>query len=36
MSSYNNQNKKHAVALKYDVEKNKAPMVIAGGSGYVA
>ncbi len=36
MSSYNNQNKKHAVALKYDVEKNKAPIVIAGGSGYVA
>jgi len=36
MSSYNKQNKKHAVALKYDAGKNKSPVVIAGGSGYVA
>lgn len=36
MSLYNKQNKKHAVALKYDAEKYKAPVVIAGGSGYVA
>lgn len=36
MSSYNNGNKKHAVALKYDGSKNKSPVIIAGGSGYVA
>jgi flagellar biosynthesis protein len=35
MSQYKN-NFKHAVALKYDTEKNNAPMVIASGSGYIA
>lgn len=33
MSLYNN---KRAVALKYDSNKNNAPMVIASGSGYIA
>lgn len=38
MSSYNssNNNAKRAVALKYDSEKNNAPMVVASGSGYIA
>ncbi len=34
MSQY--KNTKRAVALKYDVNKNNAPVVIASGSGYVA
>ena len=34
MSSYNK--KKRAVALKYDINKNTAPVVIASGSGYIA
>ncbi|WP_209511467.1 EscU/YscU/HrcU family type III secretion system export apparatus switch protein [Sedimentibacter acidaminivorans] len=33
MSLYNN---KRAVALKYDSNKNNAPMVIASASGYIA
>ncbi|MGB4438181.1 MAG: EscU/YscU/HrcU family type III secretion system export apparatus switch protein [Sedimentibacter sp.] len=37
MSQYkNNSNSKRAVALKYDTNKNKAPVVIASGSGYIA
>lgn len=39
MSSYNNKNKakaKRAVAIKYDANKNNAPVVIASGSGYIA
>lgn len=35
MSQYKN-NSKHAVALKYDTDKNNAPVVIASGSGYIA
>lgn len=34
MSEYNYQNK--AVALKYDAEKDKAPVVVASGMGYMA
>lgn len=34
MSSHNNP--KRAVALKYDSNKNAAPVVVASGSGYVA
>lgn len=34
MSSYNKKNR--AVALKYDSNKNIAPVVIASGSGYIA
>jgi flagellar biosynthesis protein len=33
MSSYN---KNHAAALKYDINKNNAPVVIASGAGYIA
>lgn len=37
MSQYkNNSNSKRAVALKYDANKNNAPVVIASGSGYIA
>ena len=37
MSQYkNNSNSKRAVALKYDTNKNNAPVVIASGSGYIA
>lgn len=39
MSSYNNKNKdkaKRAVAIKYDANKDNAPVVIASGSGYIA
>lgn len=37
MSQYkNNSNPKRAVALKYDTNKNNAPVVIASGSGYIA
>lgn len=35
MSQYKNKSK-HAVALKYDSNKNNAPVVIASGSGYIA
>lgn len=35
MSQYNDKSR-HAVALKYDGNKNNAPVVIASGSGYVA
>lgn len=35
MSQYK-ENSKRAVALKYDVCKNKAPVVIASGSGFIA
>lgn len=34
MSSH--KNPKRAVALKYDSNKNAAPVVVASGSGYVA
>jgi flagellar biosynthesis protein len=34
MSLYNDN--KRAVALKYDTNKNNAPMVIASGYGYIA
>ena len=34
MSSH--KNSKRAVALKYDSNKNAAPVVVASGSGYVA
>lgn len=30
------ENSKRAVALKYDANKNNAPVVIASGSGYIA
>lgn len=37
MSQYkNNSNTKRAAALKYDAGKNKAPVVIASGAGYIA
>nr|WP_300093879.1 EscU/YscU/HrcU family type III secretion system export apparatus switch protein [Sedimentibacter sp.] len=37
MSQYkNNHNTKRAAALKYDAGKNKAPVVIASGAGYIA
>ncbi|MFA9423912.1 MAG: EscU/YscU/HrcU family type III secretion system export apparatus switch protein [Sedimentibacter sp.] len=37
MSQYNNNsNSKRAVALKYDSNKNNAPVVIASGAGYIA
>ncbi|WP_312811737.1 EscU/YscU/HrcU family type III secretion system export apparatus switch protein [Sedimentibacter sp.] len=35
MSQYKDNSKK-AVALKYDSNKNNAPVIIASGSGYVA
>ncbi|MDD4781449.1 MAG: EscU/YscU/HrcU family type III secretion system export apparatus switch protein [Tissierellia bacterium] len=35
MSQYSNSPKK-AVALKYDTNKNNAPVVVAAGSGYIA
>lgn len=35
MSQYKEKSKK-AVALKYDSNKNNAPVVIAAGSGYIA
>ena len=35
MSQYNDNSKK-AVALKYDSNKNNAPVIIASGSGYIA
>ncbi|MGD9568603.1 MAG: EscU/YscU/HrcU family type III secretion system export apparatus switch protein [Sedimentibacter sp.] len=35
MSQYNKDSKR-AVALKYDPNKNNAPVVIASGSGYIA
>lgn len=34
MSEYNSS--KRAVALKYDRDKNNAPVIIASGSGFVA
>ncbi len=34
MSLY--KNNKRAVALKYDTNKNNAPVVVASGSGYMA
>jgi len=34
MSLYNNKNR--AVALKYDTNKNTAPIVVASGLGYMA
>ena len=35
MSQYKDKSK-HAVALKYDANKNNAPVVSASGSGYIA
>lgn len=35
MSQFNNKNKQ-AIALKYNTNKDKAPHVIASGSGYIA
>ncbi|NLK64325.1 MAG: type III secretion protein [Tissierellia bacterium] len=35
MSQFNNKTKQ-AVALKYNMNKNNAPVVIASGSGYIA
>ena len=34
MSAYNYQNK--AVALQYDPERDKAPVIVASGMGYLA
>lgn len=36
MSEFNDLVKKKAVALKYDPQKNGAPVVIASGMGYIA
>lgn len=36
MSQFNNAKSKHAVALKYDTNKNNAPVVVASGTGYIA
>lgn len=36
MSEFDDLLKKKAVALKYDPEKNGAPMVVASGMGYLA
>ena len=36
MSEFDDLLKKRAVALKYDPEKNGAPVVVASGMGYMA
>ena len=36
MSEFDHLMKKKAVALKYDPEKNGAPVVVASGMGYMA
>lgn len=36
MSEFDNLMKKKAVALKYDADKNGAPVVVASGMGYMA
>lgn len=36
MSEFDDLMKRKAVALKYDPEKNGAPMVVASGMGYMA
>ncbi len=36
MSEFDDLMKKKAVALKYDPEKNGAPVVVASGMGYMA
>lgn len=36
MSEFDSQMKKKAVALKYDPEKNGAPVIVASGMGYMA
>lgn len=36
MSEFDNLLKKRAVALKYNSEKDRAPIVVASGSGYMA
>lgn len=36
MSEFDHLMKKKAVALKYDPEKNGAPVVVASGMGYLA
>ncbi len=34
--SYNSKERKNAVALSYDQEKNTSPVIVASGAGYVA
>ena len=36
MSEYNQEPPRKAVALKYDMKKNGAPVVVASGMGYMA
>ncbi|MDO4711396.1 MAG: EscU/YscU/HrcU family type III secretion system export apparatus switch protein [Peptostreptococcaceae bacterium] len=36
MSAYKNDLKKKAVALRYDEDKNAAPIIVASGMGYMA
>ena len=36
MSGYNDKLNKKAVALRYDVDKNIAPVIVASGMGHVA
>lgn len=36
MSEYNDTAKQRAVALKYDPKRNRAPVVVAAGMGYMA
>ncbi len=36
MSAYNFESKKKAVALRYDEERNAAPIIVASGMGYMA
>jgi flagellar biosynthesis protein len=36
MSKYENLKQKRAAALKYDPERNNAPIVVAAGMGYTA
>ncbi len=36
MSGFNDKLNKKAVALRYDVDKNIAPVIVASGMGYVA
>lgn len=36
MSEYNKRLNKKAVALRYDEEKRKAPVIVASGMGYMA
>lgn len=36
MSGFNDKLNKKAVALRYDVDKNIAPVIVASGMGHVA